>query len=65
MTPTFIMALGLVFVIEGLLYALVPGKLRGMLVQLQQASDEQLRMGGAAAIAVGVFIVWLVRVFTG
>jgi uncharacterized protein YjeT (DUF2065 family) len=54
-------ALGLVFVIEGLLYALAPSRLRAMMQLMQQLSDDQLRMGGVAAMAAGVAIVWLVR----
>ncbi len=61
----FLMALGLVFVIEGLLYALVPGHLRSMTEAIRSLSDDQLRMGGVAAIALGVLIVWLVRAVAG
>lgn len=60
-----LMAFGLVFVIEGLLYALVPGHLRNMTEAIRPLSDDQLRMGGAAAIAAGVLIVWLVRAIAG
>ena len=56
---------GLVFVIEGLLYALVPGHLKAMLKTIETLSDDQLRMGGAVAIAFGVAIVWLVRGLAG
>lgn len=61
MISSFLTALGLVFVIEGLLYALAPSRLRAMMQMMQQLSDEQLRMGGLAAMAAGVAIVWLVR----
>jgi uncharacterized protein len=61
MMQDLLMALGLVFVIEGLLYALVPGQLRQMLLALQQLSDDQLRVGGVAAMTLGVVMVWLVR----
>jgi uncharacterized protein YjeT (DUF2065 family) len=54
-------ALGLVLVIEGLLYALVPAQLRAMMLAMQKLSDDQLRIGGIAAMAVGVVVVWLVR----
>ncbi len=54
-------ALGLVLVIEGLLYALVPAQLRAMMLAMQKLSDDQLRIGGVAAMAVGVVVVWLVR----
>jgi hypothetical protein len=56
-----LVALGLVLVIEGLLYALVPGQLKHMLSQLQRLTDDQLRFAGVGAMALGVVIVWLVR----
>lgn len=59
--PELLMALGLVCVIEGLLYALVPGQLKQMLLALQRLSDDQLRLGGLAAVTLGVVIVWLAR----
>ncbi len=65
MTAEFLMALGLVFVIEGLLYALVPGHLKRMLLSMRELSDDQLRVGGLSAIALGVVIVWLVRSVSG
>lgn len=61
MMTEFVMALGLVLVIEGLLYALVPGQLRAMMLSFQKLSDDQLRTGGVIAMALGVMIVWLVR----
>jgi uncharacterized protein YjeT (DUF2065 family) len=61
MMPEIVMALGLVLVIEGLLYALVPGQLKAMMLSFQKLSDDQLRIGGVAAMALGVVIVWLVR----
>ena len=61
MLPQIVMALGLVLVIEGLLYALVPGQLKAMMVAFQKLSDDQLRTGGVIAMALGVAIVWLVR----
>ena len=54
-------ALGLVLVIEGLLYASAPGKLKQLMLQLQEIPDDALRVGGVAAIGIGVFVVWLVR----
>ena len=64
MMPQFLMALGLVLVIEGLLYALVPGHLKAMMLAIQKLSDDQLRVGGVTAMALGVVIVWLVRSLT-
>jgi uncharacterized protein YjeT (DUF2065 family) len=63
MTQDLLLAFGLVFVIEGLLYALVPGQLKNMMLTFQNMSDDQLRVGGVSAIALGVLIVWMVRSF--
>ena len=65
MSEALLTALGLVLVIEGLLYALVPGQLRRMLLAMQTMSDDQLRLGGLAAIAMGVLFVWAVRSLSG
>jgi uncharacterized protein len=65
MTAQFGMALGLVLVIEGLLYALVPGHLKRMLVAMQDISDDRLRAGGVISVALGVAIVWLMRGASG
>jgi len=63
MTSTLVLALGLVLVIEGLFYAFLPGHLRSLANTLNGLSDEQLRIIGTAAIGVGVFVIWLARVF--
>ena len=61
MLEKVLMALGLVLVIEGLLYALVPAQLKAMMQQVQNLSNDQLRIAGVAAMATGVVAVWLVR----
>ena len=63
MIPSIVQALGLVFVIEGLLYASVPGHVKAMLARLGVMSDEQLRIAGAVVLAVGVGLVWLAKRF--
>ncbi|HRX37363.1 MAG TPA: DUF2065 domain-containing protein [Aestuariivirga sp.] len=55
------MALGFVLVIEGLLYALVPGQLKQMLLMLLRTSDDQLRYVGLVAMTIGVVVVWAAR----
>ena len=54
-------ALALVLVIEGLFLALFPHRLRQILAMLEQTSPEALRLGGLAAAAAGVGLVWLLR----
>ena len=54
-------ALGLVLVIEGILYAGFPGAVRRMLATVEQTPDRVLRATGLAAACLGLFVVWLVR----
>jgi len=56
-----ITALGLVLVIEGVLYALFPNGMRQGLVQMLALQDGTLRTVGLAAAIAGVVIVWFVR----
>ena len=63
MKHDLLMALGLVFVIEGLLYALVPGHLKTMMKAMETVPDETLRLGGMIALGFGVFTVWAVKAF--
>ncbi len=58
-------ALGLVFVIEGLLYAFVPGHLKTVMALMQSAPEDSLRLGGLVATALGVALVWLARSVLG
>jgi uncharacterized protein YjeT (DUF2065 family) len=57
----FLTAFGLVLVFEGVLYAAAPGALKQMAVRMQEMSDDALRVGGVAAVALGVLLVWLAR----
>ncbi len=54
-------ALALVLVIEGLFLALFPRRLRQIVVMMEQMSPEALRLGGLAAVTLGVLLVWLLR----
>ncbi|MDX2202697.1 MAG: DUF2065 domain-containing protein [Hyphomicrobiaceae bacterium] len=57
----FLVGLGLVLVIEGLLWALLPGTGRRLLAAAAEMPDQSLRLGGAVAVAAGVCVVWFVR----
>ena len=54
-------ALGLVLVLEGLLYALAPGAAKRLAESVRDLPIDSLRNGGIAAVVLGVVIVWLVR----
>lgn len=56
-----IVAFGLVLVIEGVLWALMPRTALGMLRAAAEAPEQVLRAAGAAAVALGVALVWLIR----
>jgi uncharacterized protein YjeT (DUF2065 family) len=57
----FFVALGLVLVIEGVVYAAFPTGLKRMMTTALGIPDSTLRAGGLAAAATGLFVVWLVR----
>lgn len=56
---TVLLALGLVLVVEGLVYALAPSLVEQMLQVLRDLSIEQRRMVGLAAVASGVLLLWI------
>lgn len=54
-------ALGLALVLEGLLWGGFPGFARRMAAEMAKAPDTLLRGAGLAAMAAGVFVVWIAR----
>ena len=52
-----IIALGLFFFIEGILYALFPSKMKNMLKKLELIKDSQLRSGGLIFALIGFIII--------
>ena len=56
-----IVGIGLVFVIEGLLWAAFPDFARRLAATAMSTPDSVLRTAGAIAVAVGLLVVYLVR----
>jgi len=56
-----IIAFGLFFFIEGLLYALFPSKMKSMLKRLEIVEDSQLRTGGLIFAIIGFVIIYFVK----
>ena len=56
-----LLALGLVLAIEGLVLALAPRRIEDALQLIASLGIDQRRGIGLAALALGVFIVWLVQ----
>ncbi len=57
----FLAAVGLVFVIEGLLFAALPGPAKRAMVSVGETPEAQLRDIGIASAVIGLVLVWLVR----
>ena len=53
-----LVALGLLFFIEGILYALFPSKMKNMLKAVERMSTSQLRVGGLVFAIIGFIIIW-------
>ena len=57
----FLAALGLVFVIEGLIFAAFPDAAKRAMTSVLETPDISLRHIGIGSALVGLIVVWLVR----
>ena len=55
------LAIGLVMVVEGLVFALAPSRLEELIKALSEIPHETRRMLGLACVAGGVVLVWLAK----
>jgi uncharacterized protein len=58
---TALLALGLVLVVEGLVYALAPSLVEDMLAAMRAMTIEQRRLVGLIALCIGVALVAMAR----
>ena len=56
-----IIAFGLFFFIEGILYAIFPSKMKSMLKKLELVKDSQLRTGGLVFAILGFVIIYYIK----
>ena len=56
-----IIAFGLFLFIEGVLYALIPSKMKNMLKKIDTIKDSQLRSGGLIFAIIGFLIIWYIK----
>jgi uncharacterized protein YjeT (DUF2065 family) len=54
-------AVGLVFVLEGLVFAAFPGAAKRAVMNVLETPEHRLRLVGVGCAALGVLVVWLVR----
>lgn len=57
------MALALILVIEGLLYAAIPEQMKALLDQMREMPASTLRQAGLVAAVLGIVLAYLVRGF--
>jgi uncharacterized protein YjeT (DUF2065 family) len=57
----FIVAIGLVLVIEGLVFAGFPAAAKRLAASAVESPETSLRLAGIASAVIGVLLIWLVR----
>jgi uncharacterized protein len=57
----FLVAIGLVFAIEGILFAAFPAMVKRAMAHVMETPDGALRAIGIGSAVVGVLVIWLVR----
>jgi uncharacterized protein YjeT (DUF2065 family) len=57
----FLIALGLVFALEGLVFAAFPGAAKRAMASAIETPDGMLRIVGIVSALLGVLLIWLVR----
>ncbi len=57
----FLVALGLVLVMEGLLFAAFPRWAKGAVANVLEMPDGTLRLVGLFSAVIGVLAIWLIR----
>jgi uncharacterized protein YjeT (DUF2065 family) len=57
----FIVAIGLVLALEGLLFAAFPGAAKQAMANVLETPDTILRAVGIASAVIGILVIWLAR----
>jgi uncharacterized protein YjeT (DUF2065 family) len=60
MTQFILGSLGLLLIIEGLLYALFPNRMKTMIRSMLEMNNDTLKWGGLASAIVGFLMLWTV-----
>ncbi|WP_421704734.1 DUF2065 family protein [Aliiroseovarius sp.] len=59
MLDTILLGLGLVLIIEGLVFALAPSRLDELVQMMAEMGRDRRRVLGLGALALGLILVWL------
>jgi uncharacterized protein YjeT (DUF2065 family) len=57
----FLIGLGILFVLEGLLFAAVPGWMRRAMKSALATPENILRVAGLGSAVAGLILIWVVR----
>ncbi len=57
----FLVAIGLVLVIEGLLFAAFPAAAKRLAASAIESPETSLRVAGILSAVIGIVIIWLIR----
>jgi uncharacterized protein YjeT (DUF2065 family) len=57
----FLIAIGLVFALEGLMFAAFPGAAKRAMLNVLETPEHLLRIVGIVSAAFGVLVIWLVK----
>ena len=58
---TFILgSLGLLLIIEGLLYAVFPNRMKSMIQKMLEMNNDTLKWGGLMSAILGFLMLWIV-----
>ena len=62
MIEIFLGSIGLLLIIEGLLYAVFPNRMKSLISKMTEMSNETLKWGGIASALLGLMIMWTVLI---
>jgi uncharacterized protein len=57
----FLVAIGLVLAIEGLIFAAFPGAAKRLAANALESPESSLRIAGVVSAVLGIIVIWLVR----
>lgn len=57
----FLVGIGIMLMLEGILFSILPGWMRGALERAAHAPEQILRIVGLASAIIGLVLIWLVR----
>ena len=60
MTQLIIGSLGMLLIIEGLLYALFPSRMKAMITSMLNMDNDKLKWGGLMSAILGFIMLWSV-----